>query len=187
MTSDKRVVIGLVGRKGSGKGTVAKILKDEYGAIVFRYSDILRDIVRRLSLPESRDNLIKASVALRQCFGEDIFKRALVTDAGQTSTSIIVIDGIRRFGDLEGLEALGPVYLIDITAPLETRFERIQQRGENQGETTSTFEAFKNEEQAPTETTIGEVEAKAWKTIQNIGSHEDLIATVKALVAEARL
>ena len=30
MTSDKRIVIGLVGRKGSGKGTVARLIKDDY-------------------------------------------------------------------------------------------------------------------------------------------------------------
>ena len=41
----KRLIIGLVGRKGSGKGTVAKILKEKYGASVYRFSDVLREIL----------------------------------------------------------------------------------------------------------------------------------------------
>ncbi len=182
----QRCLIGLVGRKGSGKGTFAKILQDRYGAKVYRYSDVLRHILDQLFLEKRRENLVKLSEALRKEFGEGILKQTMITQVKLDPADLIVIDGIRRLEDLDGLEQLGELRLIAIEAPLETRFERLRNRGENAGESTRTFESFIEMENAPTEVTIADVEKKAWNTIQNTGTYEDLIRKIDRVMNELK-
>lgn len=186
MTSDKRIIIGLVGRKGSGKGTVARIMKDRYGASVYRFSDVLRDILDRLFIEKSRENLIRLSEVLRKEFGQRILKDAMAKQVERDTASVIVVDGIRRLDDLDGLEMLGDFTLVNITAALELRYQRILQRGENAGETTGTFEEFKDMETWPTEISIGDVEGKAAHSIENLGSYDDLAAKVDELMKQIK-
>lgn len=177
-----KIVIGLVGRKGAGKGTVAALVKKRYGADTYRFSDCLREILAQLSIPDSRENLIKLSEILRQGFGQDALKRALAARARKSGHDLIVIDGIRRLDDLNGLEELGEIKLVAIEAPMELRYERISKRGENADETAADFELFKQQENAPTEITIAEVEARAWSRIDNSRSYEELERQVEELV-----
>jgi dephospho-CoA kinase len=182
MTSDNRIVIGLVGRKGSGKGTVARLLKERYGASVYRYSDILRDILDQLSIDKTREHLIALSEILRKHYGEDVLKHAMMEHVRHDATRLIVIDGIRRMDDLTRLDELGTFYLVSITAPVELRYQRATARGENAGETTRTFASFQNMESAPTEKTIADVEPHAWKIIDNTGSYDELASKVDELM-----
>ncbi|MEO5928106.1 MAG: nucleoside monophosphate kinase [Patescibacteria group bacterium] len=182
MTSDKRIVIGLVGRKGSGKGTVARLIKDRYGATIYRFSDLLRDILDSLYIDKSRDNLIHLSEILRDGFGQTILRDAMVKQVQQDPSRLVVIDGIRRLDDLSRLDELGDFHLVDVTAPIELRYERIQQRVENAGESTDTMEQFQATETAPTEITIADVEARAQEKIENLGSYDDLATKVDDLV-----
>jgi dephospho-CoA kinase len=182
MTSDKRLVIGLVGRKGSGKGTVARLLKDRYGASIYRFSDLLRDILDGLYIEKSRENLVRLSEVLRKEFGQRIFKDAMAKQVEHDTASIIVIDGIRRLDDLEGLETLGDFTLVNINASLDLRYQRILKRGENAGEMAGTFEDFKDMETLPTEASIADVEVKADETIENLDSYDDLAYQVDALM-----
>ena len=179
-----RLIIGLVGRKGSGKGTVAKILHDRYGADVHRYSDILRTILDQLFIDKSRENLVKLSEILRHGFGEDILKRVMTKKIELEDAPLVVIDGIRRTEDLEGLDQLGDFTLVTVDAPLETRFERLRLRGENAGESTRTMESFVQMEHASTEVTIGEVEHLAWKKITNAGTYEELVSVIDDMMKE---
>jgi dephospho-CoA kinase len=176
-------IIGLVGRKGSGKGTVAKLLADRYGAAVFRFSDPLRDILRRLHLPIDREHLVAASEMLREHFGEDILQHTLLRDVKQTPSSLVVLDGVRRVEELPALRASGSFHLIAIDAPLAARYERSANRGENHGEQAMTMAAFEKTETASTETTIAAVEAVADFRLANTGTYEELIAGLDALMA----
>jgi dephospho-CoA kinase len=180
----KKTLIGLVGRKGAGKGTAAKILAADYGAAVFRFSDPLRAILTTLHLPIDREHLVALSEALRAAFGEDILLRTLLTDAEKTDASFIVLDGIRRIEELTLLETLAHFSLVSVDATLETRYARITNRGENQGEHAMTLTAFEKTENASTETTIPAVEARAHFHIQNNGTPEELIAALDALVKQ---
>lgn len=178
-----RLVIGLVGRKGSGKGTVAKILKEKYGASVYRFSDVLRDILDVLDIEKSRENLIQLSEVIRNGFTQDALQHALVHRLKNDPVPLIVLDGVRRIADLDGLDALGNFHLVSVDAPLETRFERLHARGENVGETTRTLESFKKIEHAPTEVTIADVEARADVHIDNSGDREQLEKKIADLMS----
>ncbi len=178
-----QLVIGLVGRKGSGKGTVAKILKEKYGASIYRFSDVLREILDLLFVGNSRENLINLSEILRNEFGQDVLKNALLKKMENDAAPLIVLDGLRRLGDLDGLKKIGNFQLVSVTVPPEIRYERIKTRGENAGETKQTLESFMKLEKAPTEVTIASVEAQADRTIDNSGSKENLEKQISELMS----
>ncbi|MFA6447808.1 MAG: AAA family ATPase, partial [Patescibacteria group bacterium] len=92
----QKIILGFVGLLGSGKGTAAVMLKEKYGAEIHVFSDILKDILRRLGLPISRENLQGLSTSLRTQFGQDLLAKAMAQQVGSAAASLIVIDGIRR-------------------------------------------------------------------------------------------
>lgn len=177
-------IIGLVGRKGSGKGTVAKLFAERYGAAVFRFSDPLRDVLRRLHLPIDREHLIAASEILRHRFGEDMLQRALLADVKKIDAPLVVLDGIRRVEELAALTAIDGFHLVAIDAPFALRYARSANRGENHGEQEMTLAAFEKTETASTEITLAAVEALAEKHLSNTGTYEELIAAIDALARE---
>lgn len=181
-----KLIIGLVGLPGSGKGTLAKLLQENYGANIFRFSTVLSDILKRLNLKQTRENMIDLSEILRKQFGEDVLAYAIENDAIHADSEIVVVDGVRRLDDLAALEPLPYFKLIAITAPPELRYTRMMSRGEKSGETTMSWETFQQQEQAPTEITIPAVAARAWKTIDNSGTTEELIGQLDDLMVKLK-
>ncbi len=178
----KKVILGFVGRMASGKGTAAAYLKQKYGASTYRFSDPLHNILHRLHLENSRDNLVKISEHVRSAFGEDILAKTIVADAEKSITPLIVIDGIRRPADIVHLQKLPQFILIEIFADIRLRYERLVKRGEKIDDTTKTFEQFLADHQRSTEMTIPEVAKIAIERIDNNGSLEQLHEALDLLV-----
>lgn len=179
-----RLIIGLIGLPGSGKGTVADLLQKEYGANYTRFSGVLSDLLDRLSIEKSRDNMIRLSEALRQTFGDDALSYAVEQDALRAKGQIIVLDGIRRPGDIVGLEMLPQFHLVSVEAAPELRYERMKARGEKATEAAMTWEQFLAEEQAPTEVTIPAVMERAEFRLDNSGTKEELEQKVRELMKQ---
>lgn len=182
-----KFIIGLVGRQGAGKGAAAELLKTAYGAVVFRFSAVLGDVLDRLSIERTRDNLIALSESLRKTFGEDALSYAVERDALASEADIVVLDGIRRIEDIAALEPLPNFRLIEISVPAKVRFERMKGRGEKVGESSMAWEEFIAQENVPTEASIAGVAARAWKAINNSGSQEDLKARMTEAMTEIGL
>lgn len=174
-----KLIIGLVGQAGCGKGTAADLLRNEYGAGYIRFSGILGEIIEKLSIEKTRDNFIKLSEALRKMYGDDVLSFAIEKAALGAKEDIVVVDGIRRPGDIVALEPLPQFKLISIEVPAELRFERMKKRGEKATESNMTWEQFMNEEKAPTEITIPKVMDRAWRAIPNEGSKEEFEEAVR--------
>jgi dephospho-CoA kinase len=168
-----KLVIGLMGQAGCGKGTAAEYLRENYGAGYIRFSGILSDILKRISVEKTRDNFVKLSETLRQAFGEDVFSFAVEKAALSAPEDIVVIDGIRRMQDIVALEPLPQFKLIAIDVNPELRFERMKKRGEKASESTMTWDRFQEESRFSTEITIPDVMKRAWKTIKNEGTEEE--------------
>jgi dephospho-CoA kinase len=179
-----KLIIGLVGQAGCGKGTATDLLRNEYGAGYIRFSGLLGDIVDILGVERSRDNLIKVSTGLREQLGEDILSYAVEKYALNAKEDIIVVDGIRRIDDIAALEPLPQFKLLAIDAPAELRFERMKKRGEKATEATMTWEQFQKEEGAPTEIGIPKVMERAWRTLDNAGTKEEFEALVRATLKD---
>lgn len=179
-----KIILGFVGMPGAGKGTATKYIKEKYGASMFRFSTVLSDILKRLSLPISRENLITLSETLRHGFGEDILAHVVESDALSDAADIVVIDGVRRINDLSGLEPLSQFKLVAIDAPPEIRYRRLMNRGERAGEKDMTWEQFLAEERAPTEVTIPPVMERAVYRMDNSGDLDALLKQLDAMMVE---
>jgi len=108
-------IIGLVGQIACGKEVVKKYLAEKYKAQDCKFSTSLRDILMRLDLPVSRENMQKMSTILRAGFGEDLLAKVIAADASKLKSEIVVMDGIRRMADIKYLKDLPNFYLIKTT------------------------------------------------------------------------
>lgn len=176
-----KTLIGLSGEMGSGKGTIAHYLVDRYGFAPFRMSDMLRDIVDRLHVEQSRENISKTSKMIRDTFGEDIMSRVVAQDA-QKATTHVVIDGIRRMEDIEHLQHLENFILVYIEVDERVRYERLVLRNENKGDAEKTFEEFQKEQQMEADSRITELRDRADIVINNDGDITKLYSRVDSLI-----
>src|SRR3989338_2015109 len=107
-----KMILGLVGEMAAGKSTVTQYLKEKYGAVTFRFSDMLRDVSKRLYLEETRGNMQLLSTVLRQNFGEDLMSKVLAKDVEKSPHPIIITEGVRRPTDITYLKELPGFHLI---------------------------------------------------------------------------
>jgi len=177
-----KTIIGFAGEIGCGKDTAVNYFKDKYGAVPIKFSALLRDVLNRLYLDVSRENLQKLSTILRDNFGQDLFSKVVAKDVENSKEKIIVIDGVRRQTDLENLKILPGFKLVYIKTDGKIRFDRIVKRGENAGDQTKTFEQFKLENQAEAENQIRELKTHANVVIDNNRALEDLYEQLDKLI-----
>jgi len=182
---DKRkIVIGLIGEKGAGKGTVSDYLMDRYGAIHYGTSKILRRTLEDLHLPITRDNLVKLALVLKEGYGPSVIIDSLIQDMEKNGSDIIIADGIRMHGDVDPFrKKYGKnFYLIYVTADIKIRYERTKSRKEKDDEDKTTFEQFLEEEAKLTEISIHEIGKQADFTLNNNGTQEELVGQIDEMM-----
>jgi len=168
MTNSK-IILGFVGDLAAGKGTICKYLKEKHNVNAYRYSTMLRDVMRRLYIPESRESLQLISKILRENFGQDLLSKVIALDVENDSHEITAVEGIRRPSDITYLEKMPGFKLVYITAEPKIRWERLVKRAENPGDTEKTFEEFLADEQAEADRLIKELGGTAKYIITNNG------------------
>ena len=178
----QKIILGFTGLIASGKGTAAKYLQEKYGAETFRFSTILRDVLDRLYLPQSRENMINLSTNLRENFGQDLLSKVIAQDASRAKTEIVVVDGMRRPADIKDLKEVPGFKMIAIEVDSKVRYERLVKRAENPGDTEKTYDEFLEDHKAETEITIPDLIKQADAVIDNNGSLEDLYKQLDELI-----
>jgi len=154
------MMIGLTGKNGSGKGEVARFLK-ERGFEYHSLSDVLRDELKKKKKPLTRDNLIAAGNQLRQAYGPDILAKRILEKIELDRN--YVIDSIRHPAEAKALKVRDPFALLNVTASPKVRFARLKKRKRENDP--KTFKNFLKLER---------VEAKS-----GIGSNQQLDQTLK--------
>ncbi len=180
--ANNKIIIGLVGQMAAGKGTVAKYLENKYQASIHRFSTILRDVLERLHLEISRQNLQNLSTVLRKNFGEDILAKVISEDVVNDQNKIIVIDGIRRLADIKYLKKLPTFKLVSITADPKIRYQRLVNRNENKNDKQKTYEEFLAEQKKEAEIEIPRVMAEAEIEINNDKDLDELYAQIDKII-----
>jgi len=172
----KKIILGLIGEKGSGKGTVSDYLISQYGAVHYGTSKILRRTLEDLYVPVSRDNLVKLALVLKEGYGPSVIIDSLIQDMEKNGSDIIIADGIRMHGDVEPFRKKygNNFFLIYVTADLRLRYERTKKRKEKEGEDKATFEEFLEEEGRLTEVSIHEIGRQANFKLNNNGTSKEL-------------
>jgi dephospho-CoA kinase len=176
-----KTVIGIVGEKGSGKGTFVHILQALSNKFVdsVKSSGLLAETLTMWDIPLTRSNLQQLAIIMKGKYGDTSLSHAIEKRIQDSKHSIIVYDGIRWQEDVDMLRKFPKSILIYVTAPAEVRYKRLLARKEKVGEGEATFEQFMTEEQVPTETQIPAIATQADVKIENIGTKEELEDKVK--------
>lgn len=178
-----KIVLGIVGEMGAGKSTITEYIKQKYGAVSFRFSDMLTDIAKRLYLEPTRPNLQMISSMLRQTISQDIMSKVIMHDAQNATADIIIVEGIRRPSDITYLKELPNFKLIGLTADERIRYERVCLRSEKPDDQTKTWEEFQKEGLAEAELEIQNIKAEADFQIDNNGNKETLFAEAEKILS----
>lgn len=119
------MIIGLTGKNGSGKGEVAEFLCGR-GFGYCSLSDVLREEVKRLRKPLTRENLIKTGNQLRKKFGPDILAKRVI--ARLEPGRHYIVDSVRHPAETRALKTVNDFFLVCVTASPRTRFHRLKKR-----------------------------------------------------------
>lgn len=179
-----KLILGVTGEMGSGKGVIAKHVALEYSGGTHKFSTMLRDLLKRMYIEESRENIAKLSKMLRQNFGEEVFANTMYHETQNDKHEIVVIDGIRRIADITYLKQLENFKLIYVDADLETRYQRVVDRGENENDAQKTMEEFKRDQEIESEIQIRDLKNYADYVVANNGTFQDLYKQVTDIIKE---
>lgn len=172
--NDNKIILGVVGKSGSGKSAVQEYFKERHNAATIKFSDSLRDILRRIYIPDTRDNLQKLSTNLRELFGNDLLDKVINEDIKNFKNEIIIIDGIRRPTDFQNFRNFNNFYLIAVETDIKKRYERVKNRGEKADDKEKSWEEFLAEENNEAEIKIDDVMKMANFVIDNNGDLDNL-------------
>ena len=179
-----KIIIGLVGPHAGGKEVAKKYISQKYNSKDCKFSTSLRDVVRRLDIPETRENLQKLSTILRSGFGEDILAKVIAFDASKLDSDIVIIDGVRRMSDIIYLKELPNFYLITVDADPKIRYERMKLRNENLGDKDKTYEQFLADHNNEADKYMPIVMASTKIIIQNNDSLEELFSQIDTIMGK---
>lgn len=164
----QKLIIGLVGEKGSGKETFGNYLLDKKSLSIerIRFSDLLKETLSLWDIPHTRENLQKIVVVMDNAFGKGTLSNAVLKRVYKLNANIIIIDGVRWLTDEEFIRKFPKNLMVYITANVKTRFERTKKRLEKVGEGKS-YAQFLREEKAKNELLIGKIGGRADVKIEN--------------------
>ncbi|MEM4389340.1 MAG: hypothetical protein QXG98_01620 [Candidatus Micrarchaeia archaeon] len=123
-------VIGVVGRRGSGKGVLAEVAK-RMGLPVFEMSDVVVKRMLKTKIIIDNRSLRLFADRLRKRFGAGFVARRTIErikrEVGEAEAAVVV--GIRSPAEVrEFRKAFSNFKLIAVTAPLPLRWARVRRR-----------------------------------------------------------
>ncbi len=126
------MLIGITGRSGCGKGTVASILEKHFGAHILSTSKVLRTILTAQGVPCTRENLQNLALEMHERQGPLVLMHMLMQQV--TDDRIYVIDAIRTVPQNRWLAAQKNAMLFGVHSHFCLRLERLQQRARDAGD-----------------------------------------------------
>jgi len=177
-----KLIVCLTGMPGAGKSTIANGLKSK-GYEIINMGDAIREEAKKRNIEPSSQNLGKIMLELREKNGPGAVAELIQNQIKNSSSNVIVIDGIRSNEEIQVLRKFGTVKLLSIHASTDTRYSFLIERGRSDDPQTrdnfderdvreikvgiSTPIALADESISNNELTIDELIDHAYKIIQS--------------------
>jgi len=125
---NQKIVVGVAGMPGAGKGVIARIAQEKGFAIVVM-GDEIREETKRRGLEPTAENVGKIMLRLREEEGPKVVAKRCIPKISNASTDIVLVDGIRSLHEVLELEKNFPQFvLVAVHSSPETRFGRLFRR-----------------------------------------------------------
>ena len=161
-----KIVIGLIGKPGVGKDTVAALIPEitEKKTEKFSFSKILiEEYCAHLGIQPTHPNLQYIGDAIRPSWLHERAKEFIENSTAE----IIIIPSIRRKADFDFVKGFSTHRLIGVVTEEKLAFERMKERKEKPGEEHLTWEAYQKLLNAPIDQEIPELLKQAEITLKN--------------------
>lgn len=123
-----KIIVCLTGMPGAGKSTIAAGLQKR-GFTSINMGDAVRLEAKRRNLEPTGQNLGKLMLELREKNGPGAVAELIKDQIKNSSSDVVVIDGVRSNAEIEVLKKIAPVKLLSIHASTDTRFNFLTSRG----------------------------------------------------------
>lgn len=123
-------IIAFVGMPAAGKSVASDVVKEQKIDVV-NMGDVIREEVKARGLEPTDANTGGVANDLRDKEGMDAVAKRCVPKIEALDNDLVVVDGVRGIAEVTFFkEHFGKDFtLVFIDAPLETRFERVSNRG----------------------------------------------------------
>lgn len=122
-----KIIIGLTGPMGSGKGEVTRFLQAK-GFDYISLSSLVREEARRRGVAEERARLMEIGNSMRAEGGTGVLAKKALEKIQNSNHDLWVVDGIRNPAEIEVLKGSGLAHIVGVTAPRELLVSRILNR-----------------------------------------------------------
>ena len=169
----RRMVLGLTGMPGSGKGEIASVAR-ELRIPSYSLGDVVREFHAMIPYMDRPEDIGFFANAERESHGDEVWARRLVDRIDQGPSEMVIIDGVRSLFEVEVFRSRwgDDFRILSVHSSPGTRFSRLLTRGrEDDPSVRSDFDARDRRELA---WGIGDVIALADITVLNEGIAMDL-------------
>ena len=178
----ERIVLGVAGMPGAGKGTVREIVQ-KMGYSVVVMGDEIREEAKRRNLKPTPENLGMIMLKLREEEGPAAIAKRCIPKMEKMKEKVVV-EGIRSLHEVDEFMKHFPNFtLIAIHASPETRFRRLFQR--KRSDDPKRWENFRERDLRELSVGIGAAIATADQMIVNEGSKAQLKRKTREVLKEA--
>ncbi|UCC57843.1 MAG: flagellar hook-basal body complex protein FliE [Candidatus Bathyarchaeum sp.] len=177
-----KVVVGVVGMPGAGKGAFRRVIQ-RMGYPVVIMGDEVREEVKRRNLKPTPENLGKVMLQLREAEGPVAVAKRCIPKLKNVKEGVVVVDGIRSLHEVKEFKKHFPNFaLIALHTSPKTRYQRLSQR--RRSDDPKDWETFMQRDLRELSVGLGAVIATADHTIVNEGTLTQLKRKIQQVLKE---
>jgi len=183
-----KIIIGIVGKNGSGKDTVARILAQKLNAQLIVYSGIIEKalLVFLDQVQIGRDDLSCLATYLRGKYGDGIIAKGVKKELDAKPDGVYLLVGARDLGDYELVRSFPNNLFLGVDADVKIRWQRVKARKEKSDDDVS-FPEFLEKEELKSEVKIGMLMEHADFIIDNGDTLKDLKISIAEILRLSQL